>query len=80
MSEGSIQIMTLRQHGLPGTALQVTGTAHLSESTVAERSLSHVLSKTWHDSIDSVILLYGVQLYRYPTKRIGSTVIHAAAL
>ena len=52
--------MTPSQHGLPGTALQVAGTAHLSESTVAERSLSHVLSKTWHDSIDSVIPLYVV--------------------
>ena len=67
--------MILSQHGLPGTVLQVAGTAHLSESTVAERSLSHVLSKTWHDSIDSVILLYGVQLYGYPTRRIGSTIV-----
>ena len=36
VSERSIQVMTPSQHGLPGTALQVAGTAHLSESTVAE--------------------------------------------
>ena len=72
--------MILSQHGLPGTVLQVAGTAHLSETTVAERSLSHAMSKTGHDSIDSMIRLYGVQLYGYPTRRIGSTIIHAAVL
>ena len=61
VSEGSIQTMILSQHGLPGTVLQGAGTAHLSETTGAERSRSHAMSK--HDSIDSMIRLYGVQLY-----------------
>ena len=61
VSEGSIKTMILSQHGQPGTVLQGAGTAHLSETTGAERSRSHAMSK--HDSIDSMIRLYGVQLY-----------------
>ena len=53
--------MILSQHGQPGTVLQGAGTAHLSETAGAERSRSHAMSK--HDSIDSMIRLYGVQLY-----------------
>jgi len=61
VSEGSIKTMILSQHGQPGTVLQGAGTAHLSETAGAERSRSHAMSK--HDSIDSMIRMYGVSLY-----------------
>ena len=60
VSERSIQGLTQSHHELPGTTLQSAGTTHLSENTAAEGRCHTCCQGTWHDSIKSVMQLYGV--------------------